>query len=344
MIDVSFADSGNAFLDDLGKLVATIPHLLGFRPTNSMVVVGWRGQGETVIDTTIRMDVPPVNQDRDVLARLMVLLVARKATGVALVGVGGNDVRRDNALPYRDFLDACQDSLAQVGIPVLRRVWASSTVRGARWECYDHVECVGFVPGSSLPEVQPRRTDIYAPRDDLVATLAPIDDAQLVRRSKLLDAESDRAEIPDSGGLLQLVETALERAVDGMLPETDQDVVALVAALSDHAVRDVCLVQPDQVHVTAVERLWTSLVRGSPSPECAEPACLLALSAYQRGDGVLAGIALDRALTADSTHRLSLLAESALWVGLSPDRIARVVRQAADIARHKIATDSHPDL
>ena len=69
------------------------------------------------------------------------------------------------------------------------------------------------------------------------------------------------------------------------------------------------------------EHLWAALVRETPDPEAAEPAALLAACALLRGDGALAGIALDRAEQAWPGHRLSRLLRAVWAAGIPPERV-----------------------
>jgi hypothetical protein len=78
------------------------------------------------------------------------------------------------------------------------------------------------------------------------------------------------------------------------------------------------------------ERLWLALVRATPAPERAEPAAFLALTAYMRGDGALAGLALDEAPHACPDHSLSALLRAALAAGLPPEVLGGVARDAAE--------------
>ena len=69
------------------------------------------------------------------------------------------------------------------------------------------------------------------------------------------------------------------------------------------------------------EHLWAALARETPDPEAAEPAALLAACALLRGDGALAGIALDRAEQAWPGHRLTGLLRAAWEAGMPPERV-----------------------
>lgn len=335
-------------LDQPGDLIAAVPHLLGFHPSDSLVVVGLRGPGGRLLGLALRADLPPPLPDDALAEQLCRPLTEHNTVAVVLVVVGACGVASggDAELPGTELLSVCEEAFARVGIPVVHRLWTPSTCGGAQWRCYDGSECAGTLP-------DPRATALaaasavagvvtYASRDDIAATLEPLDAAILARRAALLERASRETEPdPDLVGhgprLLRSVHDAIERAACGAVILTDDEVVRLADALSNHWVRDACLVFDDARQTEAAGRLWTALVRATPSPECAEPACLLALHAYLAGDGVLAGIALERAAKADPGHRLTSLLRDALLTGLPPARLREAVGTAAAEAREQLA-------
>ena len=62
------------------------------------------------------------------------------------------------------------------------------------------------------------------------------------------------------------------------------------------------------------------------------PATLLAWSAYLRGDGLTANLALDRALAADPGYRLAGLLAEAYARGVAPESLDEAVRRGAAAA------------
>jgi Domain of unknown function (DUF4192) len=89
----------------------------------------------------------------------------------------------------------------------------------------------------------------------------------------------------------------------------------------------------------AVERLWLALTRSTPAPELASPATLAAFTAYLRGNGALAGIALERALEAWPGHDLATLLSMALETGLPPAALARLADDAVADAEQTMNDD-----
>jgi hypothetical protein len=391
-------------LEHPGELLASVPHLLGFHPADSLVVLGLNGSAATDVGVVLRSDLPPPSQARDLAQYLLLPLAQHEATGIVLIVVGGRTEADD--LPHRELLARCESILVDGGFPVLHQLWTPDTTGGRRWQCYDDYDCTGVLPDPAGTELATVIADAglvtYDRREDIVATLEPEPDDVLARRSASLDRLTDATEPgttePDGKPTEEsstattesaeptdpeLVETTpsdspspddvaadggepAEAESDQSVPSTDSDptrakldavraaiaaavatpptlsdeeVIRLARALSDHRIRDTCLDFDELPDVAAAERLWTALAKATPAPEGAEPACLLAFSAYARGDGVLAGIALTRAETADPGHRLSSLLRSALTLGLAPGKIRVAGIRAATFARQALARD-----
>jgi hypothetical protein len=59
----------------------------------------------------------------------------------------------------------------------------------------------------------------------------------------------------------------------------------------------------------------------------------LAFSAYARGDGPLAGVALDAALRCDPDHRMAGMLDQALQSGMRPEQIRELAFTGYRLAR-----------
>jgi len=339
-------------LEHPGELLASVPHLLGFHPSDSLVVLGLRGTTTASVGVVLRADLPPPDEIRALAEYLLLPLTQHNAESVVLVVVGGRAPVDD--LPDRELLARCESVLVDAGFTVAHQLWTPDTTAGRRWRCYDDFKCIGVLPDPGGTDLAKAAKDTglvtYASRDEIVATLAPEPDDVLARRSAAFDRRTDATE-PDHGtgppkpdrdqirAWLDAVRRAIESAVATPPTLTDDDVVQLIGALSEHRVRDVNLDFDRLPDVAAAERLWTALARATPAPERAEPACLLAFSAYARGDGVLAGIALANAEAADPGHRLTNLLRSALTLGLEPGKIRVAGIRAATFARQSLNED-----
>ena len=74
----------------------------------------------------------------------------------------------------------------------------------------------------------------------------------------------------------------------------------------------------DPAHRDAHQRLWTDLTRHAQPGYLAAPACLLAFTAWQTGNGALANLALDRALTDQPSYSMALLLRDTINAGTPP--------------------------
>ena len=337
-------------LDEPGDLLAAIPHVLGFHPVDSLVLVGLHGSHRIRLGLVLRVDLPPPIGYTQLARQLVQPLADQHAAGAALVIIGAHDYASGDELPHRGVVAACESEFLEAGVPIVQQLWTSDTVGGAQWRCYQNADCTGIVPdpGSTVLAAASTAAGMvtYDRREDLTAGLAPVDDDLLARRADLLAAASQDTEPGGDEAVsrerLRLVDKAVDQAVEGTLPETDEEYVALAVALGDHQVRDACLAPADEVRSAAAERLWTALVRGTPAPERAEPACLLAFAAYLRSDGVRTGIALETAEAAHPGHRLADLLRNALWTGLPLERVQKAGTQAAAHARRLLETPAPP--
>jgi hypothetical protein len=300
------------------------------------------------IGLTLRVDLPPP-EHYDLLADQLALPLAERATdGVVLVIVGGGSGASSSDPPCRVLMVHLEAAFADAGIPVVHRLWTPRIATGIRWCCYDDSDCGGALPDPTATPLAAAAVVAGAVtmpnREAVVATLAPDAPSVLTRRSRLLESVSRGCEPGNDSVALGLdrlttVRAAIDSAIDEPPILTDEDVLVLMDALADHRVRDACLVQEDEDHRLGAERLWTALVRATPSPERAEPASLLAFYTYLRGDGVLTGIALEQAERADPGHRLTVLLRESLQSGLPPQQLLKACAGAAGRATHLLTQE-----
>jgi len=315
-------------------LLAALPYLLGFHPRDSLVLVTLEPGDPPAVDLVLRADLPPPGAEREVAEQVAAPLRTRRSPVAMLAVIGG---RVDEPPPV---VAAVRDVLAGLGLRPPLESWAESTEPGARWACLGTRCHSGVLPDSTASPLAAATAAAglvtHASRDGLRRLVAPDDDAALQRRAGMLDravaaAELDRALAgrPAVVRDLRVVHAAVRAAAGGRLPVGDHEVVRLAVALSDQQVRDLALglCLGDETAAPA-ERLWLALTRATPPPEVAEPAALAALSAYLRGEGALAGMALERALLAWPGHTLATLADRALRLALPPRQLRRLMQEA----------------
>ncbi|HEX6403165.1 MAG TPA: DUF4192 domain-containing protein [Pseudonocardiaceae bacterium] len=339
---MSAPTAGGIRLSDPSELIAAVPHLLGFHPHDSVVLLALHGRN---LGLTLRTDLVAPDQARRLAEQLLLPITRTRPTGVALIVIGG-DACADDDLPHRTLVHALRDALAGAGLPVMLAAWTTETKRGAPWRCYDDSLSTGTVADPATSPLAAATVAAgavtFGSREELAELLATEDPATLQRRAALLDAAD--AEHPMSARLVKQRFAKLKQlhraAAAGDVALNDSTVAEVASALCDHRVRDACLPWCSGSEAVAAERLWLTLVRATPAPERAEPAALLALTAYLRGDGALAGVALDAAQQACPHHSLSGLLRAALDGGLPPELLRGVARDAAAALRQRPAPKS----
>jgi len=255
--------------------------------------------------------------------------------------VGGDPAADGTRPPRADLVAVATAALAGHGVPARVRAWSAGTAAGAPWACYDECRCAGTLPDPAATPLAATAVAagvlVHADRAELEQLVAPVAADVLRRRERLLTRAVD-AELGASwdgpgepGGIGSadgVVDAALADAASGRLHLDDGRVVALALALADPLVRDAALVRCAAPGTESAEQLWAALTRETPDPEAAEPAALLAACALLRGDGALAGIALDRADQAWPGHRLTGLLRAAWQAGMAPDQVRECLRSA----------------
>jgi hypothetical protein len=351
---------------DPGELIAALPFLIGFHPRDSLLVVAFGGASGRRLGLTQRVDLPGPEHAEAVCRALAGNLLATSPAAAALLVVGGappgagaDPGSLRDVPPQTELMAVATAAIERAGVPVRMRAWAASTAAGAAWACYDQCRCRGSLPGPGATPMAATAVAagvlVHADRQELERLVTPVAPDVLRRRERLLTLAVDTLlrlhEKSDGGGGAvgtaggaplsvgtpaaaapqtadAIVDTALADTAAGRLHLDDGRVVALAIALADPLVRDEALVRSAGPGAESAEQLWAALTRETPDPEAAEPATLLAACALLRGDGALAGIALDRAEQAWPGHRLAGLLRAAWQAGMRPEQVRECVRTA----------------
>ncbi|RBM20324.1 DUF4192 domain-containing protein [Prauserella sp. PE36] len=320
-----------------GQLLAALPHLIGFRPADSILAVVHSGSAANRVGCVLRADLPEPGCETDLALQLEQPLLAGEPGGVTIAVVGGDPPEQGTGPPYATLVDTLTAVLGERGIPLVHALWVPEIREGAEWRCYDQPGCGGRLPdpASSVMAAVSAHAGLvtFGSREEMAEQLAPDDEPALARRAALLDVAVDLLGVTAEPGpellgrAFAAVRAALARAARGELTFSDQEIAELAIALELADVRDACLataLPPGGPHAATAERLWLALVRATPKPERAQVASLLAYSAYVRGDGPLAGMAVERALEAHREHVLAGLLGQALAHAMPPAKLARL--------------------
>ncbi|WP_369253244.1 DUF4192 domain-containing protein [Geodermatophilus amargosae] len=345
-------------LGDTGEVAAALPHLLGFHPAESVVLVSLRGTGGSRVGLTVRADLPPPAAARS-LARTLAARVATDEPEAVLLAVVSEapDLHAPHVLacdtaaplppapelPHRDVVHEVVLALDARDVPVREAL----LVRSGRWWDYDcPYPCCAPGAGTPLPGgASPLAAAavaggavLAAGREVLTARITPSDDdpgAAAMAAACLSAGREHAARLRALGreGLAAQAGAAISSAVADCRPGpdtaatrlADPRVARVLWALTLPEVRDRALGLALGPDAAAAEVLWTECTRRAPVPLDGPPATLLAVSAWLRGDGAMANVALDRALAADPDAELPQLLADGLAACLPPSALRALI-------------------
>jgi len=334
-------------LRDVGEIAAGLPHLMGFHPRESVVLVALGGGSGRRVGMTARADIPPPEHDRS-LARMLARNVSTAGPEGALVLIVSEAADETAGgrprLPHSRLVRETCRALERSGVPIADTV----LVRDGRWWSYDCADpCCAPDRGTLLPggvselEVASVATGtvVAGDRAGLAARIAPPPghDARAMAAACARVGVALSADVVDTGSEPAAAESwvavmggiARCRPGAGGGPLSDEDVARIVWGLRDGAVRDLALELALGDEPATVEQLWTECTRRAPAPLDAAPATLLAVCAWLRGDGAMANIALDRALSSAPGYGLAGLLRDALDRCVTPTDLRALLTAAA---------------
>jgi hypothetical protein len=330
-------------------LLRLVPHLLGFMPEASVVVIGVTPPRDR-IRVTLRYDLPdPPAADlvAEIAAHAVGVLSAQGLTAAVAVGYGPEPLVTPVARELRE-------AAWQAGID-LKEFLRVQDGRYWSYACGDEKCC----PAAGVPfdaaAADPAEAEALAAvgervltgRAAVAARVAPLDGiaresmrqatrraeqhiAQLlarVRRSGRLGAA--RQMIAAEG--LAAVGAMIARYRDGGRFTSDDEIARITVALRELRIRDDAWARMDPAHTEAHQRLWTDVVRRAQPGYVPAPAALLAFVAWQSGHGALANVALDRALADDPRYSMALLLRQVITAG-APPALARLPMTPEEVA------------
>ena len=325
-------------LTDPGEIAAALPVLLGFRPRESVVLVSLTGPRGVRMGLTVRADIPPPEHAAAVAGMLAqsVLTDGPAAVLVVVVSEAPDDGDEDPELPHRPLVHELTLALHRDRLPVRDAL----LVRAGRWWSYDCPSaCCRPRRGTPLPEGTSELAVASVAAGVVVADSREELAARIASRPGDMGATARRVAAEAAARMRELGADAMTEeswaAVQAGLAHaragtalSDQALARILWGLRDIAVRDRAL-QLALDEDPAVDSLWTECVRRAPRRYVPAPATLLAVGAWVRGDGAMAGVALERALAADRTYRMAVLLRQALSSCVPPDQIRSVIAGGA---------------
>lgn len=324
-------------LVDPGEIAGALPLLLGFRPRESVVLVSLTGPRGVRVGLTVRADIPPPEHEAALAGELTRSVRTDQPEAVLLMVVSEEPVAGQADLPHRALVHQLTLALHHDRLPVRDAL----LIRAGRWWSYDCPSaCCRPGRGTPLPqgtselEVATVAAGVVVAdsREELAARIAPRPggDTAAATRRVAAEAAARLAEI----GARAMAEESWTAVTAGLAHSragtalSDRSLARILWGLRDVTVRDRAL-QLALDEDPAVDSLWTECVRRAPRRYVPAPATLLAVGAWLRGDGAMAGVALERALAADRSYRLAGLLRQALRSCVPPDQLRAIVVDGA---------------
>ncbi|MEU6314829.1 DUF4192 domain-containing protein [Streptomyces sp. NPDC047014] len=349
------------------ELADALPYMLGFHPSDSLVMVAVHGEGGR-FGGRLRVGIPLTPAEWDDTARQVAECLVRgserrgaKPDGIVLYlcqDPTGNETGRQVMTRLRPFAQRLRLACGALDVPVLEALCLSD---GRFWSyvCPDERCCPA--DGSRLAAVG---TSVMA----ATATFAG-----LRVRGSLREIEGRLA--PLRGAVAHEAECALDRAADALMPRildgaTREEVgretlelarslmrrmtlappvrggvhadewddallghdeaAALILGLQDREIRDVAAEWMEGEEAPPALRLWRALARrcvGAYVEHAAAPLTLAGWVSWSTGDEPTARIAFGLALRADAEYRFAQLLHHACNEGIDPEGLRQCLRE-----------------
>lgn len=358
---------------DPRDLVAIVPHLLGFHPRESAVLVSRRRGAGSTVGLTARVDLPRPGEDPREAARALAGHLQRDGAHSVLMLVYAADV---DGLDAARMIEACEAECAAVGAPV-------AEVLGVDAHRVRSLRCGGCCPAQGWPLGDVLGSPITA---ELVAQgSAPVQDRASLAGDVLPTSEGRRRHV---GRVMERLEGMPEAYAPGRILRTwraetvqaaravrgDHEVRAghaalLLSAIRAGHVRDAVMLDcvageqvaedllnqrmthrvdqafdalfgtgstacaPDTAVLAGPVRVLVSLARQAPPGSAAEPLAVLAWLAWWAGQGGRAAVLAERALLDSPGHGLACLVTDALDAGTPPAWVRQAQRRTARQSR-----------
>jgi hypothetical protein len=299
-------------------LLAAVPFLIGYQPSDAIVLM-------TLVDESITMALRidfPNHLKSEQLESLVQKLQNEASDAILMVSYIPDEIEEAD-----EVIKSITLAIERAGIPLRESI----IVLAGRWRslvCSDSNCCP--IEGSPLPILQDSRIASEEisngkpmPFDDLGSmskSLSPLEEDQvlleMIGRILPIDYESDP--IPEQrSGAEAVVDFLHDFAIDGICK--DKRLIAkLLVRLRDLQVRDYALgtvsEEDSDLHYCA----WRWLMRRAPIGYVAAPAVIFAAICYERGDGALANLALERAKLDQPDYPMARLLSQVFRSGQPP--------------------------
>ncbi|MDP3890150.1 DUF4192 domain-containing protein [Nocardioides sp.] len=293
-------------------LLALVPTLFGFGPTESLVVIGIGGDP----GVHARVDLPDDADAAEQAAESFVTALARVECGRACLVAYAAD-----SSAAREAVAAVAARLDEAGV----RVEVGMRTDGARYALLfadgaEGTEVPYDVAGHPLiAEAVYEGRVLHHDREALAATLVP-DPTAVAAVETAAHRYLDRLGMGrDADAEVRWTSHTVRKHLEaGTVPGPSETGRLLVAMAVDLRARDALWVETDRESAAAVVDLTRHLACSAPADLRAAPAALLAFAAWLAGDGALAWCGLDVCQQVRPDYSMAGLVAHALEKGLPP--------------------------
>lgn len=302
-----------------GDLVAAVPHVLGFEPQESLVVL-LTGPGSPLM----RVDLPPEPAQAELLVQSMLsaLKQFRKPDQLMFLLAYSDDIAQAG-----EVLNRVADGLREASLTVS----GTLLVRGQEW----------LDPTTGrLGVVAEETRSLFAAQGVFAGRPAPLPSRESIAEAFRGDTDRVAALLPDAMSRFSALDrkgrveeaawvgTTLDTFVHERRYPNDADAARLLAALQESSIFANVALNSSREDARELADLWTNITSRSPATVRGPAAEIAALTSYLEGNGAKAYIALD---LVDDPSDISSHLNSMLEKGVSP--------QQWDIAKRVMMTD-----
>ena len=308
-------------------LMAAVPFLLGYQPLDSIVMITLK---DDAVGMAMRIDFPE-DIDPDQIDSFISHLERENAQSVLLVAYVP-----DHIFDSTPLLAAITEALELRSISLRESI----IIQAGRWRssiCSD-LECCP-PEGNPIPEFKESRIAAeqvaqgrplpFEGITSLIASIAgqetPISILNELERLAPIDYALDAQPLQQEGvlALNSFLNKFPEKLDFSEKVESDSYEIALVLMrLKDLQVRDYALGIVNSENIDRYWSAWRWLLTIAPKNFIAPVASIFAAISYERGDGVLAQRALDRAFADEKEYPLALLLRRVFTAGWPPEMFA----------------------
>lgn len=331
-----------------GEIAAAVPHLCGFVPSESVVLISLRGPRARV-GLTMRFDLPDHPGEAALAAEAADRL---KADGAGRTVAVVHTEQAGGGLPRRRLVDLLRERCRERGVDVDDVL----LVRGGRWVSYLCSD-PGCCPAQGTPLAAAQSSPalglvaaqqavegraVLPSRDELAASIAPPQllaaraAAQALTEAEqaFADDRLQRGRRPANATAIERWRAVMARFADPRAELPEHEAAALAVALEDVLVRDEVATWALREHAALLGVLH-ALARLTPPPFDAPVCTLLAWVAYAEGNGGLANVALERVALSRPDYSLAVLLRQALDAQIPPAQVRTLLRATRSALRRR---------